>query len=224
MTLNDLTSFDCIIAVILAFFLLRGLCVGFVCQVAATAALAGSYWLAGEYVGEVLPYMQDITARPGAVFLISFSGLFFVFLLLFTMTAHLLSRVLEVKLLGWSNRLAGGLLGLLRGGLVTMLLHMILASALSPSHHLFQNSLAAPYLGKGAEFIRQFIRDGQAREDLKPKAPLPEPKESRNSGKEIPAAEKVLPVTIPDQDAVPSEPEQDAALGEEEMVIIPAED
>jgi membrane protein required for colicin V production len=222
MTLNDLTSFDCIIAIILAFFLLRGLCIGFIRQAASIAALTGSYWLAGEYVAEIIPYVKDIVDRPGAVFLISLGGLWLVFTMLFAIIGHLLRRMLEVKLLGWSNRFAGGLLGLARGGLVAMLLHMILASALSPSHHLFQNSLAAPYLGKGAEFIRQFIRDAKAREDLKPKMPLPAPKEERSGGQGEPATEKVLPVTIPDQEAVPPASEQ-KERGEEKMVIIPAE-
>lgn len=222
MTLNDLTSFDCIIAIILAFFLLRGFCIGFVRQAASIAALTGSYWLAGEYVGEIILYVKDIVDRPGAVFLISFGGLCLVFTMLFAMIGHLLRRMLEVKLLGWSNRFAGGLLGLARGGLVAMLLHMILASALSPSHHLFQNSLTAPYLGKSAEFIRQFIRDAKAREDLKPKIPLPAPKEEKSGGQGKPAAEKVLPVTIPDQEAVPPASEQEER-GEEEMVITPTE-
>lgn len=221
MTLNDLTSFDCIIALILAFFLLRGLCVGFVRQAASIAALAGSYWLAGEYAGAIIPYAKDLVDQPGAVFLISFGCLLLAFALLLAMISHLLRRMLEVKLTGWGSRFAGGLLGLARGGLVAALLHMILASALSPSHHLFQNSLAAPHLGNGAEFIRQFIRNAEAREDLKPNLPPPAPKEEKNSGKEKPAAEKVLPVTIPDQEAVPPAPEPEEPGGE--MVVIPAE-
>ncbi|WP_417913435.1 CvpA family protein [Candidatus Electronema sp. TJ] len=223
MTLNDLTSFDCIIGLILVMFLLRGLCAGFIRQAASIAALAGSYWLAGEHVGKVMPYAQDLAARPGAVFLLSFGCLLFIFMLLFAMLGHLLQRVLEIKLLGWTNRFAGGLLGLGRGVLVAALLHMILASAFSPSHHLFQNSLAAPYLSKGAEVLRQFIRDAKVREDLKPNVPLSDPQDAKNGGEEVPTAEKVRSVTIPDQEAVPSAPEQKGNSSKEEKVIIPAE-
>jgi len=181
---NSISNFDYIIAGIVAVFLLRGLCIGFVRQLAATAALVGSYWLAAEYTGEVIPHVQQLIARPGAVFFLSFGGLFLLFALLITLIGQLLQKVLEVTLLGWADRLAGGLLGAVRGALVVTLLFMFLAAVLPSGHPFFADSLTVPYLTQGAELVRQVIRDVKVRDDLKP---LPPEQEKKKAGQQLPA-------------------------------------
>lgn len=168
MTLNDITSFDCLIALILLLFLIRGLWIGFVRQLAATFALAGSYWLAARYIGLVMPHVKEVVDQPGLVFLVSFAALFIISASVFILIGSFLHNRLEVSVLGWLNRCAGSLLGLIQGAAVAVLLHMILSSVLPPSHHLFQNSLTVPWLGKGAESIRQLIQDAKVRDDLQP--------------------------------------------------------
>jgi membrane protein required for colicin V production len=168
MTLNDISTFDCIIALILLIFLIRGLCTGFVRQLAAALTLAGSYWLADRYIGLVMPYAEKFVNQPGAVFLISFGVLFLSANLLITLIGSLLHRYMEASLLGWVNRFAGGLLSLSQGAVLVTLAHMALASILPPSHLFFQDSLTAPWLGKGAEIIRQRIQDAEVRNDLRP--------------------------------------------------------
>lgn len=221
LNLNDISTFDYIIAGILTLFLLRGLCIGFVRQLAATAALVGSYWLAGEYVGQVMPYVEGFIDRPGAVFLVSFGSLFLLSALVFTLIGSLLHKVLEVSLLGWANRFAGGLLGVARGGLVTVLLFMLLAAVLPAAHPLFEGSLTVPYLGQGAEIIRQFIRNVSVRDDLKPMPPEEikdeQKQEQKKPGKgQLPVdGEKVKPVTIPDETEPQSMPVQQEEINDE---------
>jgi membrane protein required for colicin V production len=194
LTLNDISTFDWIIAAILALFLLRGLCIGFVRQLAASVALIGSYWLAGEYVGEVIPLVKEFIQRPGAVFLVSFVGLFLLSLLLFALIGQLLHKMLEVSLLGWTDRLAGGILGVARGAVVVTLLHMFLSAALPP---LFADALTVPYLDQGAAIVRQFIRNVSVRDDLKPRPPE---KVKKEQGSKAQPAAKVMPGTIPDSE------------------------
>jgi membrane protein required for colicin V production len=211
MTLNDISTFDYIIAGILTFFLLRGLCIGFVRQLAATVALVGSYWLAGEYVGQVIPYVQQFVTRPGAVFLVSFGGLFLLFALIFTLIGHWLHNVLEVNLLGWLNRITGGILGVARGALVTVVLYMFLAAVLPSAHPLFEGAVTVPYLSQGAEIVRQFIRDVSVRDDLKPRALQKAKAQEKKPGKvqDPTEAKKVESTTIPDQpEPTPPVPEQ----------------
>ncbi|CAK8711832.1 MAG: membrane protein required for colicin V production [Candidatus Electronema aureum] len=219
LNLNDISTFDYIIAGILTLFLLRGLCIGFVRQLAATAALVGSYWLAGEYVGQVMPYVEGFIDRPGAVFLVSFGSLFLLSALVFTLIGSLLHKVLEISLLGWANRLTGGLLGVARGGLVTVLLFMLLAAVLPAAHPLFEGSLTVPYLSQGAEIIRQFIRNVSVRDDLKPMPPeeIKGEQEQKKLGKEqLPVdGEKVKPVTIPDETEPQSMPVQQEEINDE---------
>jgi membrane protein required for colicin V production len=171
MVLNDISTFDWIIAAILLFFLLRGLCIGFVRQLAATAALLGSWWAAGEYASQVMPYVKEFIDQPGMVFFASFGILFLFSALLLTLIGQLLNKMLEVSLLGWADRICGGLLGIARGALVAALLHLPVTVLLPASHPLFAKSLTMPYLNQGADMIRQFIRDDSMRNDLRPRPP-----------------------------------------------------
>ena len=171
MALNDIGTFDWIITAILLFFLLRGLCVGFVRQLAATAALVGSWWAAGEYAGQVTPYVKNFITQPGLVFFASFGILFLFSALLLTLIGQLLNKMLEVSLLGWADRICGGLLGIARGALVAVLVQLPVTALLPATHPLFARSLTMPYLNQGADMIRQFIRDDSMRKDLRPRPP-----------------------------------------------------
>ncbi|MGX9726366.1 MAG: CvpA family protein [Candidatus Electronema sp. VV] len=210
---HEISIFDYSIAGILTIFLLRGLCVGFVRQLGAAAALVGSYWLAGAYALQIpplaaqhLPQLEDLAVRPAVLFWSSFGGFYLLFLLLFS----LIGKLLAVKLLGWTDRLAGGLLGLARGAFVAALLFMPLTAVLPAQHPLFEGSLTAPQLAQGAELIRQFIRDLKIREDIRPMPPedekQPEPLEERTPP---PPADGTLvaPDAIPDTPSA-SEPER----------------
>ncbi|MCI5145056.1 MAG: CvpA family protein [Candidatus Electrothrix sp. AR3] len=168
MAFNEITSYDYIIVLFLLIFLVRGLCVGFVRQLATSFALVGSYWLAGQYVGQVIPFVQQVITQPKMVFLASFLALFVFFAMLFILVGRLLHKVMEVSLLGWFNRFLGGILGLAKGTLVVVVVHMVLASIFPPSYHLLRNSQTAPYLVLGGKVIRQFIEDVRVKEDLLP--------------------------------------------------------
>lgn len=171
MALNDISTLDWIIAAILLFFLLRGLCIGFVRQLAATAALAGSWWAAGEYASQVTPYVKGFIDQPGMIFFASFGILFLFSALILTLIGQLLYKMLEVSLMGWADRLTGSLLGIARGALVAVLLYLPVTALLPAAHPLFAKSLTVPYLNQGADMIRQFIRDESMRNDLRPRPP-----------------------------------------------------
>jgi membrane protein required for colicin V production len=164
-----------------------------------------------------MPYVQQFIERPGAVFLVSFGGLFLLSALFFTLIGHWLHNVLEVNLLGWLNRITGGILGVVRGALVTVLLYMFLAAVLPSAYPLFEGSVAVPYLNQGAEIIRQFIRDVSVRNDLKPKpAQKANAQEKKPSKTQAPAeTKKVESTTIPDQvePITPPVPEQQNSQG-----------
>ena len=210
MTFNDITSFDYIIALILFIFLIRGLWIGFVRQLAVSFALVGSYWLAGRYVSLVMPSVEQVIDNPKMVFLASFVGLFLISTVLFILIGKLLNTIMEFTLLGWFDRFTGGLLGLVRGAAVIVLLYMILSSFLPPSHYLLRNSLLAPYLGQGAEIIRQFIEDTRVRKELQPLKP--EDKGKARQPEATPAPPAQLPEAPEQEPAESEDAEEDTGL------------
>jgi len=168
---SDLTSFDVVVVLIFLIFLIRGVWVGFMRQLTTLLALVGSYWLAGRYSGQLLPYVQKITDNPKIVFLVSFAVLFLVLALVFILAGKVLRRVMEIALLGWFDRFLGLLLGGLKGALVAVFLYMMLVSSLSASNDLLKKSLSSPYLSQGADIVRKAIRDPRLRKLFVPREP-----------------------------------------------------
>ncbi len=168
---GDLTSFDLIVALIFLVFIVRGVWIGFMRQLTTFLALVGSYWLAGRYSGELMPYVHQFVENPKIVFLASFALLFLISALVFILAGKVLHRVMEIALLGWFDRFLGLLLGAVKGVVIAVLLFMFLASSLSASNDLLKRSLSSPYLSQGAEMVRQIIHDPQIRELFVPKEP-----------------------------------------------------
>ena len=168
---SDLTSFDVVVALIFLVFLIRGVWVGFMRQLTTLLALVGSYWLAGRYSGQLVPYVHNITDNPKIIFLVSFAVLFLVLALVLILAGKVLRRVMEIALLGWFDRFLGLLLGGLKGALVAVFLYMMLVSSLSASNDLLKKSLSSPYLSQGADIVRTAIRDPRLRKLFVPREP-----------------------------------------------------
>jgi len=169
--LGDLTSFDVVVVLIFLVFVIRGVWVGFMRQLTTMLALVGSYWLAGRYSGQLLPYVQNITDNQKILFLVSFAVLFLALALILILAGKVLRRVMEIALLGWFDRFLGLLLGGLKGGLVAVFFYMMLVSSLSATNDLLKKSLSAPFLCQGAAIVRQAIHDPRVRKLFVPREP-----------------------------------------------------
>ncbi len=169
MIFSEFTTFDIVVVVILLCFLTRGLWIGFMRQLAGLAALVGGYWLAAHFHPEIAPYVKRFIANPKLIFLVSFICIFLVSALAFTLAGKLLQKVMQITLMGWFDRLLGGILGIAKAAVVASLLFMFLASTLSASNELLAKSFSAPYLKIGAEQLKQVINDPRLLEYLKPK-------------------------------------------------------
>ncbi|MCL2789356.1 MAG: CvpA family protein [Desulfobulbus sp.] len=166
-----MTFFDLVVAAIVLLFLVRGVWIGFVRQLAAFFALVGSYGIAGQYADRVLPWTEKFVDNPRVTFFVSFAILFIVSALVFTLIGKVLHRFLQITLLGWLDRLAGLVLGCAKAALVASLLYMLLASTLSTTNDMLRKSYSGPYLKQGAEWLRSFINDPHLRDYLMQKEP-----------------------------------------------------
>jgi len=170
-TFNDLTYFDLVVACIFLFFLVRGLWIGFVRQLAAFFALVGSYYLAGRYASEILPFTERFIDNPKVTFFVSFALIFLVAAVVFTLIGKVLHRFMQITLLGWLDRFSGMLLGGVKAAVVASLIYMFLASSLSATNELLKKSYTSPYLKQGAELLQSFIDDPRLRKYFLQKEP-----------------------------------------------------
>jgi membrane protein required for colicin V production len=170
-TFNDLTYFDLVVAFIFLFFLVRGVWIGFIRQLAAFFALVGSYYLAGQYAARILPVTERFVDNPKLTFLVSFALIFLVAALVFTLIGKVLHRMMQITLLGWLDRSSGLVLGAAKAAVVASLLYMVVASSLSTTNDLLRKSYTSPYLKQGAALLQSFIDDPRLRKYFLQKEP-----------------------------------------------------
>lgn len=109
--LNTLTALDFAVAVLVAFFLFRGLWTGCMRQFASLLALGGSYLIAAQYAQRLLPWTERVIENQKVTSIVSFAILFLVAILGFHLTGKVLRRCVQVIVLGWLDRLGGMALG-----------------------------------------------------------------------------------------------------------------
>jgi len=170
-TFAELTYFDLVVACISLFFLVRGLWIGCVRQLAAFFALVGGYYLAGQYADAILPWTERFVDNPKLTFLVSFGLIIIVAAIVFTLIGKVLHRFLQITLLGWLDRLSGLGVGAVKAAVVASLLYMFLASSLSATNELLRTSCSTPYLRQGSELLRSFIDDPRLRKYFAQKEP-----------------------------------------------------
>ncbi|MBM9538115.1 CvpA family protein [Desulfobulbus alkaliphilus] len=168
---NEMTYFDLVVAFLFVFFLVRGVWIGFMRQLAAFLALVGSYFVAARYADDIMPYAERFVDNPKLSFFLCFAGLFLVAALVFTLLGKVLQGVMRITLLGWFDRLLGMLLGAVKAGVMASLLYMFLAATLSTTNDLLRNSITSPYLKQGAAVLRSLIDDPRLKEYFLHKEP-----------------------------------------------------
>lgn len=187
-SLADISSLDVVVAVLILVFMVRGAWIGFMRQFAAFLALVGSYWLAGRYSGQLMPYVHNFIENPKLIFFISFALLFCLSAVLFILGGKVLHRVMEITLLGWFDRFIGLLLGAVKGVILSSLLYLFLVSSLSASNTLLKQSVSSRYLAQGAEILHRLIDDPQLRSYFVPREPaIPEEKKKEPDEKKMPS-------------------------------------
>lgn len=168
---SALTMFDIAVGLIVLFFVVRGVWIGLVRQLAAFCALIGGYWLAAHYHGDIAPYAARFIENQKLLFVVSFACIFLAAAVAFTLLGKMLRRVMEITLMGWFDRLLGGGLGAIKGAVLTSLIYMFLASSLSASNDWLQKSITVPYLDLGAARLQVLINDPRLRRYFEPKKP-----------------------------------------------------
>ncbi len=166
-----MTALDAGVIAIIALFLARGIWVGLIRQLASIAALILGYIIAGRYYQESSSLLSSFIPSPQIGFLVTygliFAGVFAVVIGL----GYLLKKVVTISLLGWFDRMMGGLFGLSKALIIVTVGYMILAGFLANSNPLLTKSYTAPYLAKSTEFMLQFVKDNKLHTHFLPQKP-----------------------------------------------------
>ncbi len=171
------TGYDFVIIGLLLIFVLRGLWVGFLRQIAVLTALVVGYIVAGQYHDKLFPFLREVTDNPQAVFWTSYV---IIFALTYVVTMFIgkgLAKVVEMTVAGWFDKLLGGVLGFTKGVILVVLLNMVLAGILAPENTMIKSCQLCPYVKQASDAVRSLIKDEKIRESFVPKEPAISPTE-----------------------------------------------
>ena len=166
-----MTPLDAGILIIFILFLIRGIWIGLVRQIASIAALVLGFVAAGlhyrQFSTTLLPYIDS----PKITFIITFTLLFLLVYLTVLATGLALKKVMSLTLLGWFDRVMGGVFGTGKALFVSTFLFMILSGFLAGSNPLLTQSICVPYLSASSKFFLTFVKDKELHAHFLPKEP-----------------------------------------------------
>ncbi|HKK00904.1 MAG TPA: CvpA family protein [Desulfuromonadales bacterium] len=158
--------FDIAILVVLAAFALKGLLRGLLKELCSLIGLVAGLYLALRFSTPLAAEMTQAFHLPQKLCsIVAFSLLFLATFAFFTVLGYLLSRFVKLVFLGGLNRVAGGLFGLVQGGLLLALALFTLSLSPLPKRvrPVFSRSqLAPPFVHFGAAVVhggREILTD-----------------------------------------------------------------
>ena len=174
---------DIILICIIAIFLIRGFFRGLVQEVLSLGAVVLAIFLASNYQHFLVPHLKLYISSEITVNALAYVLIFFGTIIVFWLIAKAIRSMLEISLLGWVDRLAGGIFGTIEGALIALILLMFMQS-FAPESTWLKESQIAPR----SQHMLQLVGDlapQSMRDALKSKGfDLPSPQEALDSAKE----------------------------------------
>jgi membrane protein required for colicin V production len=167
----ELTGYDLVIIAIFAFFMARGIWVGLLGQVTVIVALYVSYIVAGQYHDRLFPFLRGVSENPQIVFLLAYGILFACTYVITMLAGKGLTRVVNLTIAGWFDKVLGALFGAVKALILAILLHMLLTTFLSQESPLLRKGQIYPYLSQATLLFQQVIKDDTVRQAFQKKGP-----------------------------------------------------
>lgn len=150
-----MTGFDFAVMAILLVSLLFGLWRGLVYEVLSLAGWPVAFVLSKLFAGGVVPMMPGPAlsniegAQETMRITLAYAVVFVAALIVWGVLAWLLSKLVKAVGLGWLDRVLGGLFGVLRGGLVILVLVWLAGMTAAPEQPFWRNA----WMSKTAEDV-----------------------------------------------------------------------
>lgn len=158
-----MTGFDVAVMVMIALSAMIGLWRGVVREVFALAAWIVAIvcmFLFGEQLTKLMPFAQDAPwLRSLAGYALVFVGVF----VLLSVAGFLFSKIVRVIGLSFVDRALGMLFGVIRGGLIVVLLVLVAGATTLPQFAWWRESVTAKPLATFAAVLRSKLPDDLAR-------------------------------------------------------------
>ena len=141
-----MNGLDILFIIILAVVLIRGLFRGVIKELASIAGVIASFFLANQYHGVLVPYLDKMMDLNEYARICSYALVFLACFLAIFLFSLLIRKFLKLVMLSWVDTLVGGGFGLIKGALICSLVLFVLTTFLRPETSLLTSSRLAPHL------------------------------------------------------------------------------
>ncbi len=164
---------DLVILAILALSVLVGLFRGFLSEAMGLAIWAAAFWVAFTFVDQVTPLLESGIELPSARTAIAFAILFLAALVIGGLISWVIGQMVEKTGLSGTDRLLGGVFGIIRGLALVVLLLLFAGFTPLPKDPWWQSSQFIPRILPLAEWASKFIPESLSQYvDLSPEDEL----------------------------------------------------
>lgn len=165
---------DYVILAIIALSVLVGFFRGFLREAMGLAIWAAAFWIAFTFVDRLTPYLENGVELPSARTAIAFAILFFAALVIGGLISWLIGQMVEKTGLSGTDRLLGGVFGIVRGLALVVLLILFAGFTPLPKDPWWQDSQLIPRVLPLAEWATGFIPESLSKHiDLYPSEDKP---------------------------------------------------
>jgi len=150
-----MTPADWIICAVVLLNVITAAAQGFFSEALTLAGLVVGYLVAAWQYRSVAEWLESFLKNPWLAEILGFLLIFFAIVILFGLAARIARWVMKEAGLSGLDRFLGGLLGLLKGGLMVAVILMGM-TAFAPTSKLLANSQLAPYflvVGRAAIWV-----------------------------------------------------------------------
>ena len=156
MTLLGINLFDLICVALLAIFSIRGLFHGVLEEAAALFGLFLGFVLANRYLADVLGWLEKVISNQEARLVLAYLLIFAGSIVVASLLARVLRKVLQISFASWLDHIAGAVLGAAKGLVLCLLLYMG-AHFIAPNSEFLKGSVCEPYMAQLLSFILSLL-------------------------------------------------------------------
>ncbi len=150
---------DYLLISILGFCLVRGIFRGLVKELSSIVGVLGGFYAAYTYYPRLAGPLSHWIANTGYLHIFSFLILFVVIYLLVSIAGVLIKHLMHIALLGWVDRLGGGVFGTVKGLLITTVLILILTTFLPANAAILRRSTVSKNMMRASAILVKVVPD-----------------------------------------------------------------
>ena len=150
---------DCLLLSILGFCLVRGIFRGLVKELSSIVGVLGGFYAAYTYHPQLARPLSHWIANTGYLHILSFLILFVVIYLLVSFAGAFIKHLMQIVLLGWVDRIGGGVFGATKGFLISTVVILMLTAFLPPNVAILRQSLISKYLMRASATMVKVVPD-----------------------------------------------------------------